>query len=848
MSTELQEFSDLIEDLKSVISQPDFDSQFKVRAKGVPKAKQFLIKMELKRLAQPCNRMLDLRGNVVGEPFEYEHKGQVHFLDEVARQIFEDQLGKFGRYTIGGYEAVLNAENNHRVLHKKEQQERLAEKSAQRQQTASLVAETVVKPEPEKQSEFPGSLIHFTSYGIRTEERMNFSISVEMQFAIGDTLRAVSSDLSVGGIKIKIPAARKVVPGQKIAVYLTGMEEEFELGLKDGIQYEVVGIDELNSSHNYVRMKRTFTEDIAAFDEFLSNFINGNKRRYKVNLDNTLEAVTIKGFEQYYLPRVTSLPIYLRMVHNRLLPTLALATENNRATLGYFSDENKNLVFQQILNQNRIETLLDSPKQLKETVLYTFTHAKAGRLYFYSAIQEELDANPELKSTFLKFGSSKATWNVFKIQLVPASEQDAHIPLSVPDSAGKEIQRLNRMPSPKVQGLLRDLKFLVYLTPIKLDNHSESYQTNYSLEQPVKSLNVFGHPKLKRYVSIEVETIDYVNLRSEERYLYKSPAQVAIPDSNNTEFIKGSIRDFSTHGLQVVLEKPAPFAKGDIMVLALPELQKVTQKYNLSKLAYELVAISRDKCVMNMRVYEPKGFHHARQFFKKLIAQNRGKLTPAKMESRYPGLSKALRNLFAKHVSNTPIYFEKEGVKTDVNVLGSSGEANILLNLLKKFRPHEHDVSLYPILKDNAANSVFAPIIDKMERTDKPKIVELYIRHRQNQPNEARSFICHYDQQFLSPDMLNSFVKASTKNDVFFAYRIYISKTGRPDMDYVSKELSYIGHYAQHRAKELEGRLWNVAGVGDIIDISEEVMMRLGISSEEMRQQIDKRNSVIELS
>lgn len=844
MSTELQEFSDLIEDLKSVISQPDFDSQFKVKAKGVPKAKQFLIKMELKRLAQPCNRMLDLRGNVIGEPFEYEHKGQIHFLDEVARQIFEDQLSKFGRYTIGGYEAVLSAENNHRVLHKKEQEERIAQKNAERQQTVAPAEQE--KVEQKKDKEFGGSLIHFTSYGIRTEERMNFSISVELQFAIGDTLRAVSSDLSVGGIKVKVPAARKVVPGQKIAVYLVGMEEEFELGLKDGIQYEVVAIDELNSSHNYLRMKRTFTEDIAAFDEFLANFINGNKRRYKVNLDNTLEAVTIKGFEQYYLPRVTTLPVYIRMVHDRLLPTLALATENNRATLGYFSDENKNLVLQQILNQNRIEQLLDSPKLVKETLLYSFTHAKAGKLYFYSATQEELNKNQQLRHTFLKFGSSKPTWNVFKLQLVPASEQDAHIPLSVPDSAGKEIQRLNRMPSPKVQGLLKGLKFLIFMTPIKQPGQEESYQSNYALEQPVKALNKFGHPKLKRYVSIEVETIDYVNLRSEERYLYKSAAQVVVPDSNDSEFIDGAIRDFSPHGLQIVLEKPAQFSKGDIVVLALPELQKVTQKYNLSKLAYELVAISRDKCIMNMRVYEPKGFHHARMFFKKLIAQNRAKLTPAKMESRYPGLSKALRNLFAKHVSNTPIYFEKEGPKTDVNVLGSSGEQNLLLKLLQQFKPQDHEVSLYPLLKDNAANTVFAPVINDMERTDKPKIVELYIRHRENQASEARSFICHYDKQFLSADMLNSFVKASTKNDVFFAFRIYISKTGRPDMDYVAKELSYIGHYAQHRAKELEGRLWNVAGVGDIIDISEEVMMRLGIPPEEMQQQTEKRNKLIE--
>jgi len=844
MSAELQEFSHLIEDLKSVISHPDFDAQFKSKAKGVPKSKQFLLKMELKRLAQPCNRLLDLRGHVQGDPFEYEHKGQIHFLDEVAKQIFEDQLQKFGRYTIGGYEAVLNAENNNRVLHKKEQQARIQKKSPSPFKVAKPAGKIITESDEAETQEYVGKLVHFTQYGIRTEERMNFSIAVELQFAIGDVLKAVSSDLSVSGIKVKLPTAKLVVPGQRIAIYLTGLEQEFELGLKDGIQYEVVGIDPINASHNYVRMKRTFDEDIASFDEFLGNFINGNKRRYKVNLDNTLEAVNIKGYEQYYLPRVTTLPLYIRHIRGRFLPTLALATENNRANLGYFSDENKNLVFQQILSSERIEQLLASDKTLKETLLYCFTHAKEGKLFFYSATLEELNQHRELKSTFLNFGSKKDSWRVFKIQLVPCSEQDAHIPLSVPDSASIEVKKQNQPPSPKVQGLLKELKYMAYLTPLNQQGEDEQYQQNYEINQSLQNLKTFGHPKLKRYISMEVETIDYVNLRSEERYLYKSGIEVALPDSD--EFLTGSTRDFSPHGLQIVLSEPGPFNKNDIIVLALSEFQKVTTKYKINKLAYEVVAISRDKTVMNLRVYEPRGFHHGRQFFKKLISQNRAKLTPAKMESRYPGLSRALRNLYAKHVSNMPLYFSKEGSKLEINVIGSSGERNLLLHLLQTFKPEEQDVTLYPILKDNVASSLYAPMLENMERTEQPKTVELYLRFRRGQDSETRSFICHYSNQFLSQDMLNSFIKASCKNDIFFAFRVFVSRTGRPDINYIARELSYIGNYAQHRAKALENKLWDIIGVGDIIDISEEVMMRTGCPHDTIQTQLNKRYQLLE--
>ncbi|MDC2888251.1 hypothetical protein [Psychrosphaera algicola] len=101
--------------------------------------------------------------------------------------------------------------------------------------------------------------------------------------------------------------------------------------------------------------------------------------------------------------------------------------------------------------------------------------------------------------------------------------------MSVPDSAGKEIQRYNQIPSPKVQGLLQNLKFIVYMTPISNPDQKEAYQKYHEMTAPAAQLNKFGHPKLKRYINMEVETIEYVNLRSEERYLYKTEVSVALP-------------------------------------------------------------------------------------------------------------------------------------------------------------------------------------------------------------------------------------------------------------------------------------------------------------------------------
>ena len=63
----------------------------------------------------------------------------------------------------------------------------------------------------------------------------------------------------------------------------------------------------------------------------------------------------------------------------------------------------------------------------------------------------------------------------------------------------------------------------------------------------------------------------------------------------------------------------------------------------------------------------------------------------------------------------------------------------------------------------------------------------------------------------------------------FYSVQLHISRTGRPDMEYLAKELHYIAKYAIHKAKQLEEALWSVVGVCDVIDTTEATLQRLDI-------------------
>ena len=623
---------DLVNELKTYLGNAKFDLIFKSKTAGLTKPEQFLMKMEMSRLSQPVARFVDLRGLVTGQVKPYEHNGKQHFMDDTAIEVFEKALKQHGEYTLAVYEAVMNTENNHRVL-----QKQAAEKSELQELENNLNTE----------------VIKFASYESRREERMNYSIKVTIDYKDKKNIAASTSDISLSGCKVKLATRYSIKKGELIAMRLVGLEQDFELGLKNGIQYEVVAVENISREFNHIRLKRTYIENNDAFNDFLESFIHGNKRRYKVNLDNTLDAVVSKGYEQYYIPRVTSLYVFLSKKDEQYYPSLSLTTENNIFIQRYFTDERKIPCLYNILNHQRITQLLTQITAVKEDYLYTFTHISSGKIYYYSATRTELNNNPKLRDLFLGFGSQKESWQCFKIQIMPSHPDDSFIPLSLPNSAGENIEKLNKPPSPRVKGLIKDVKYIVVLTNIGNKTEQANYKQLTFDKALVNQLKHFGHAKHKTPPYLDIVPLEYVNLRSHKRYLYKTPVSVTI----NDEVFNGYTRDFSVMGLQLECEQTATFKKGDIVLLAFPELQKITKKHKLSELKYEVMAISKSFTTINLKANRIADLPHAGvTFFTQLIEGNKDKLKVSEEAPKVEGLSTALRNMVTKSVCQFPLY------------------------------------------------------------------------------------------------------------------------------------------------------------------------------------------------
>lgn len=827
---DLQAYIGIIEQLKSSLNSGNFEQMFKLLTADLPKPKQFILKMELKRISQRCQYFIDLRGLVDGEVKPYSYQGKTHYMDDNAIKVFEQGLEQYGSYTVGLNEEVRNTANNFRVMHRKETEQRIQEAL---RRVANGESEQAL--EADAASERP-QVIELGNYIRRRDERMNFSIDVDVQTA-SHRFTTSTSDLSVSGCKLKVRKQQAAKIGQEITVFFTQLEQEFVLELSHGVPYIIVDIEQHNET-SYWRLKRQPAADEHKFSQFLQDFINGNKRRYKVNLDNVSACLLTKGYEQFYLPRLTSLPIFIAIRDKVAMPICALTSEQNKSAWQYFLDEQHKSVLISILNSKRLKTRLADQSAINSCILYCFTHAVKGKLYFYSATDDELAHTPELMAVFLGFGASKPSWRVFHLNFFTSSAQLAKPEPTIPLTADDTAEQV----SPLVQGYIQDIRFIVSLTDITAAKGSIGYQSYTYQQQQLKLLAQFGHKKRSDLPLCEAVPLHYVNLRAESRYLYKTTVMIQLAKRQlgqqaeqlleQQPELSGFSRDFSAKGMQVETQAPINCSKGDIILISLPELQKISQQQQLTALPYEVMAVSKSRTIINLKVAGNDNKHIGQVFFQKLIQNNRSKLTLAQERPRYPGLSDALRNMYLQVQSNLQLYVQRKGIRYEINTVSKGKAPHTLYSIMSLGQAESpngtHLIDLSKILRNSAASLQFAQQLKQMKRYEPGSEFLLFVS-LSHQPKTSDDIVCKYHYEFANEQAIQHFVSDALQHGLLFCYRLTLMRTNRPDTTYFAKELNYISSYAIHKAKQLEEELWSVVAVIDVVDISAEIPLRYGL-------------------
>lgn len=783
-------YQPLLDQLIPLAREPDFEEIFARLTHEESRNTQFLLKMELKRKCSPCIRSIDMRArHPQSKAFQYG--GVQHFLTDEAQEVFQTQLKIYrNHYTMGVYEAVIEDERLHR-------------------QQAN--ADDGNSP-PLLPSRLDVEAIRFASYHQRREERMHFSSPVRLQLGDQTQIEAKTSNISVGGLKLQVDTSPLYQPGDTCYLHFTGLLKEKPANvIRSPIPYQILG-EERRDGRTWLKLLRQ--EDDPELDAYLKGFIDDNKWRYRVSIDYLLSSAQIKGYEQYFLPRMTGLPLFFDRSETPAL-RYVLKTENNQQELEYWRNERNEEMLAGLFGESRLKALLAQPGPRKETWIYCFTHTLRSHIYFFSASREELEQTG-LRNLFFSVGAKRPSWRVYKLELEPADLPLTQLANLLPPNLTPAYQE-------QLTQWLSELGYVGLLQAVD----DEELRRDYLLSQPdpamsnANELQIFAHRK--EVASFELELLHYAQLRKELRYSHKT----AVVVKKEEERIIGWTRDISTQGLQIELEQPLACEKGELIHLALPKLQTLSKDMDLSALPYRIVNSNATRTVLHLCIEGLPSNHVGRQFFSRLIDSNPDKLKATRELRRYPGMAVALRNLYSHHLFTTPLYLSKHQ-SNRLGAIGMVERPRPLLKLLAECR-QDKPYNLTPLFDGERLKTVLLQPLNHVKREDRPKEQQLFIS-RQLDPQGNHSYDIHLESEFKDAAAKQAYVLKALKRGGFFSVRLFASRTGRPDIDFVAHEMDYIAKYAIHKAKQLEESLWSIIGVCDLMDTTGETLFRLGIS------------------
>lgn len=790
MSIELQ--TQLIEQLKPLLKEEHFQEAFEHLTADESTSTRFLIKMELNRISASCSRTIDLRDKSNLPCDEYESNGQVHYLDEPSRAVFESCLALYqGEYTVGVYEEVIESF--------KKRRQKQNDKNTETQQTPK---------DDENELLVPGVILG--NYLNRNEVRLNVSIKITASQLNGPTLEGSTLDLSANGARVKLSPANRIDLSKPIHIKLQYIDEEHLFDeIVRGMDYEIVSSDEPEDNKVVLRLKRIDTSP--TLKNLLESFIASYKQKYKLDINDIFQSATALGLERQYLPRMPHLPLYVSSKHNEPYVSHILLSQDNHALVNYFFDENDKSQMTAMLTPTRLRRILTEPKNPAHRLFFSFTHTVKGGIHFYSATLAELKAK-KLLPLFLGFGARKNGWRVFRVGCHNVDHSRPYRTTSMPmdDSHYSEM----------TEHKLSRFSHVLQLINCTTEQATQYYQQWYT-EQDVNQLKIFAQRKVRSHQA-HLVSLQFNERRAESRFAFKT--LVTLTQGNLK--CHGVTQNISGKGMQLTLDHPVDFNEKEPIAIAFPKLQPLAGKVVLSNLPYQIVRTRKNGVTIHLAAIIGHNLHVGVEFIRRLIKHNADKLEQlTENNSDAKELAEGMKNLLMRKLPSVPFFIEKTQKSAKVGAIGIGPGHNDITDMFAAGSDNHLEFDLTPLLGKNRFKEWIMSYIRDARPQDALKTIEVFIEMARHPRGQIELF-CYQADEIGDRAAQLAFIQRCKRNGQFRALRMYVGVATKPDMYYIRREMDYITVQAPHKAKKLESMMWHLIGAGELVDISLEVEMR----------------------
>jgi len=765
--------------------------------------------MEMKRLSKPCIRSIDLRTRVSSPCELISYQGIKHYLHKPAIQLFGELVERYGIYTFGVYESVSNLaehESNSNAG-------KMTSSEEQRPETPKSNAEKYIVSNQQ--------LLNFPH---RREERMNYVVLIEIFLENNQSLFAATIDISQSGLKLKLknPDELDLIKAlTPVSIVFRGFQSDSRL-TKDAIEYQVLGVSGEGEKAR-IHVYRDSKKGPQLFNSYVNKLIKSHKRKYKVNLDNAVAALDDKIYEQSFASTTPSLAVFID-TQDPQTPAAKFACVNgtNKEIMDYWlnEDDEQNIGF--LLNPERLLDMIANSSSEACLWAYSFTHIKDGKVYFYSATSEELTHQPELKSVFLSYASRKASWRVYKVVCTEIDPTSAYIPSAMPSGVNRKIDKLNRPLTPRLESKLQNIQHMISITDVTQLVAQQCYQKNTLDRDKIKLLATFGHPRNKPPATVLSFRYKQQELRKETRYKLRTAVNLENYDTQMT----GVSEDCSISGLKIELDSPFKQRINSRVSISFPVLQKKTTQFVLEDLKYRVKHINYDKQVLHLEAISEQELSVAESFFTLLIETNKDKLKTITNEESVPGMGHALRCMQARNTPQLCVYMQKQNGGYFPSITTMRPLRASWLNLLKHDMPATKMNTSWLFQDKHKSNAFIRDAMRTLRIDKRPIQAEMYVAFDPTDLDYETAIVAQWENELSTHRSKLQFIKNAIARGEFYAFSVHISRSTRPDTSFLEQEMTYVTHYAIHKAKQLEEQMWDISGQVYVTDITQEAIYR----------------------
>lgn len=620
MTSDLSDFGDTINALRHAHDDPLLSKKIFTHAPSAKKNERFLIKMEIRRLAQPIQRVIDLR-DIFGSRCVAETKQNIrHYLDPVASEVFDQELARYkGVYCRGVYEFVLHE----------------ARQRARREETPELRA--------------PAEL-HFNQVFQRKEERVYLASKLKIAFvgaqdgAPETSCAATTTDLSPRGAAIKVPL-KDFRATTHVDVCFEALQQEYAVKPPIFLRYKRLRSKKVGSHmYLFVLLEEGNQPGLEQIQPLIVQSLRLNKKRNRVALENTEEAVWVKMHEQHFAANVGSLPVFVEHSEQGTFARTCIFDKTHNNLLPFFV-----LQGQPIL----LSTLFEHPE-----VAPPAAGMRGSQLLFVLRMRTRegnvvLAALPaEAAFTKRKYAQwvEQAQDGMRCLQLdwvTTDSAEHCHLPTSLPDEAGEVFASLNQPPSSKLKhamGKMTHLCVIHDLTGKMTELGLREALARAEDEDAVTDPRVRPDPAAKMFVSVPPKK----ERRAEHRY--REQIAVSVRRHRETKQVMQAAKSLnvSTRGLALEFAKAHGFRKGDELVV---DLQMPASSPGEALVKQRYVAVSVDDQVLRCAASGDLASHDARIALRDMVRDNPDRLRRDDLNEPLPGYALAVRRLYSHYHS-----------------------------------------------------------------------------------------------------------------------------------------------------------------------------------------------------